>query len=172
MRNLSIRWRLTIWYAVVLAAALGLFSGLTWFSLRQKLANDVEQELNASAGRFQNYFAREAAELPAGKSPDQLKDELEEFCQALPASEYRRATRRQWVCISVSGCGAAGRRHLALPGSGVRGGGRYVQPEHKCIPDSRWSARSNCWDGCSLSLVPAGDCDRVRRRRVAEQDGR
>jgi hypothetical protein len=32
MRNLSIRWRLTIWYAVVLAAALGLFSGLTWFS--------------------------------------------------------------------------------------------------------------------------------------------
>jgi signal transduction histidine kinase len=88
MRNLSIRWRLTIWYAVVLAAALGLFSGLTWFSLRQKLANDVEQGLNASSARFQNYFAREAAELPAGKSPDQLKDELEEFCQALPASEY------------------------------------------------------------------------------------
>jgi len=80
----SIRFRLTIWYACVLAAALGLFGGLIWFSLRQQLLNGLDQDLSASAARFQAYFLQQSAE----ESGRHLKAELDEFCQALPASTY------------------------------------------------------------------------------------
>jgi len=80
----SIRFRLTAWYALVLVAALGLFSGLLWLSLRQRLVGEVDRDLADRAGRFQTYMAKEAAEIP----PVDLVDELEEFCQALPPSDY------------------------------------------------------------------------------------
>jgi two-component system heavy metal sensor histidine kinase CusS len=80
----SIRFRLTIWYALVLFAALGLFSGLIWLSLRQRLRSEVDRDLADRATRFQTYLAKEATEIPAVD----LVDELEEFCQALPPSDY------------------------------------------------------------------------------------
>ena len=83
-RNRSIRFRLTVWYALLLATALGLFSVLIWVSLRQQLLGEIDQDLADRAARFQTYFTREAAENP----PVQVKDELEEFCQALPPSDY------------------------------------------------------------------------------------
>lgn len=83
-REISIRSRLTIWYALVLIAALGLFSGLIWLSLRQRLLSDVDRDLADRAARFQTYVTKEAAEPP----PVDLKDEMEEFCQALPPSDY------------------------------------------------------------------------------------
>ena len=79
----SLRFRLTVWYALILAAALGLFSGLLWFSMRQRLLNEVDANLADRAARFQSYVITETAEVPAA----QLKDELEEFCQALPPSD-------------------------------------------------------------------------------------
>jgi signal transduction histidine kinase len=84
MRTRSIQFRLTVRYALVLAAALGLFGGLIWLSLRQRLIDDADMQLSASAGRFEQYFRRESA-TEAGA---QLRDELEEFCQALPGSDY------------------------------------------------------------------------------------
>src|SRR5580698_8368179 len=83
-RERSIRFRLTVWYALVLLAALGLFSGLIWLSLRQRLLSEVDRDLADRAARFQNYVTKEAAEVP----PVQIKDEMEEFCQALPPSDY------------------------------------------------------------------------------------
>ena len=83
-RDLSIRSRLTIWYALVLIAALGLFSGLIWLSLRQRLVSEVDRDLADRAARFQTYVTKAAAEIP----PVDLKDEMEEFCQALPPSDY------------------------------------------------------------------------------------
>jgi len=80
----SIHFRLTVWYACVLAAALGLFSAMIWLSLRQQLVNDLDRELAASATRFRSYFLREAAM----ESGNHLKSELEEFSQALPPSSY------------------------------------------------------------------------------------
>src|SRR5580692_4787640 len=80
----SIRFRLTVWYALVLIAALGLFSGLIWLSLRQRLLSEVDRDLSDRAARFQIYVTKEAAEPP----PVDLKDEMEEFCQALPPSDY------------------------------------------------------------------------------------
>ncbi len=84
MHRRSIRFRLTVWYAVVLAAGLSLFSGLIWLSLRHRLMQEIDQDLEGRATRFERYFASESTEV-AG---DQLRDELEEFCQALPPSSY------------------------------------------------------------------------------------
>jgi len=83
-RERSIRFRLTVWYALILAAALGLFSGLLWLSLRQRLLSEVDRDLSDRAARFQAYVTRESAEV----APENLKDEMEEFCQALPPSDY------------------------------------------------------------------------------------
>jgi len=84
LRDRSIRFRLTFWYALVLIAALGLFSVLIWFSLRQRLLSEVDGDLSDRAARFQIYVTKEASELP----PVDLRDEMEEFCQALPPSDY------------------------------------------------------------------------------------
>src|ERR1700722_9747141 len=83
-RERSIRFRLTVWYALILAAALGLFSGLLWLSLRQRLLSEVDRDLSDRAARFQTYVTRESAEV----APENLKDEMEEFCQALPPSDF------------------------------------------------------------------------------------
>src|ERR1700680_4977555 len=84
MHKRSIRFRLTVWYAVVLAAGLSLFSGLIWLSLRHRLMEEIDQDLEERASRFERYFDTESAEAAGG----QLRDELEEFCQALPPSSY------------------------------------------------------------------------------------
>jgi two-component system heavy metal sensor histidine kinase CusS len=84
LRERSVRFRLTVWYALILAAALGLFSGLLWLSLRQRLLSEVDRDLSDRAARFQVYVTRESAEV----APENLKDEMEEFCQALPPSDY------------------------------------------------------------------------------------
>ena len=84
MRKRSIRFRLTVWYAVILAAGLSLFSGLIWLSLRHRLMEEIDQDLAGRASRFERYFASESTHA----ADDQLRDELEEFCQALPPSSY------------------------------------------------------------------------------------
>lgn len=84
MRGRSIRFRLAVWYAAILTAGLGMFGGLTWLSLRHRLISEVDREVDAGASRFEKYFKTETAEAPEG----QLRDELEEFCQALPPSSY------------------------------------------------------------------------------------
>ncbi len=80
----SLRFRLTVWYGLVLFAALGLFSGLIWMSLRARLLSEMDEDLAARAGQFERYVVHEAAEVPGVE----LKDEMEEFCQALPPSSY------------------------------------------------------------------------------------
>jgi len=83
MRARSLRFRLTVWYGLVLLTALCLFSGLIWLSLRQRLLSEVDRGLADRAARFQIYVTKETAELP----PVDLRDEMEEFCQALPPSD-------------------------------------------------------------------------------------
>lgn len=87
MRGRSIRFRLTVWYAVALTLGLGLFSSLVWLLLRNRLMSELDQELAGRASRFEQYFRGESAEV---EDPDQLRDELDEFCQALPPSSYVR----------------------------------------------------------------------------------
>lgn len=82
MKNRSIHFRLTVWYAVILAAALALFGALIDVSLRRRLVSDLDQDVAAGAARFEAYFRQEAAE----ESGEHLRGELNEFCQALPAA--------------------------------------------------------------------------------------
>ena len=84
MRRRSIRFRLTVWYAAFLTAGLGLFGGLIWLSLRHRLVSEIDRELEARAAQFEKYFRVESAEAADG----QLRDELGEFCQALPPGNY------------------------------------------------------------------------------------
>ncbi len=80
----SIRFRLTAWYAVILTAGLALFGGLIWLSLRHRLVEEIDEDLDGRAARFEKFFRAEAAET----SDMQLRDELSEFCQALPPRSY------------------------------------------------------------------------------------
>ena len=81
---MSIRFRLTIWYAAILTAALALFGGMIWLSMRHRLMEEIDQDVAGRAGRFQKYFEAESAET----SGRHLRGELEEFCQGLPPLSY------------------------------------------------------------------------------------
>src|SRR5579863_7044370 len=80
----SVRFRLTVWYALILSAALCIFSGLIWLMMEQRLQRDIRRSLADEATRFEEFVQKEADEIP----PVDLKDEIEEFCHALPASSY------------------------------------------------------------------------------------
>jgi heavy metal sensor kinase len=79
------RFRLTAWYAVILTAGLALFGGLIWLLLRHRLLDEIDQDLAGRASRFEKYFRTESIETTSDR---QLRDELNEFCQALPALSY------------------------------------------------------------------------------------
>jgi two-component system heavy metal sensor histidine kinase CusS len=83
-RETSIRFRLTLWYASVLAAGLVIFAGLIWISLRHNLMHEEDQELANRANSFELFLKNELAEVPAPP----LKEEIEEFCRALPPLSY------------------------------------------------------------------------------------
>lgn len=80
MARHSIRFRLTLWYAAALSAGLGLFGGLIWLSLRHQMMSEIDQDLAGRADRFEAYFRSESSGPPGVD----VRDELEEFCQALP----------------------------------------------------------------------------------------
>lgn len=80
----SIRFRLTVWYALILSAALCIFSGLIWTMMEQRLLRDIRRGLDDEARRFTVFVATEMSEVPAVN----LNDEIEEFCHALPSSSY------------------------------------------------------------------------------------
>ncbi len=84
MRGRSIRFRLTVWYGAILTAALAVFGGLVWVTLRQQLVSELDSDLDGRAARFETYFRTEFAL----SSSAQLRDELEEFCHALPPPSF------------------------------------------------------------------------------------
>jgi signal transduction histidine kinase len=81
----SIRFRLTAWYAVILTAGFAIFGALIWLSLRHRLMEEIDEDLGGSASRFEKYFRAESLETT---SDIQLRQELGEFCQALPPHSY------------------------------------------------------------------------------------
>jgi heavy metal sensor kinase len=82
---MSIRLRLTLWYAAVLTAGLAAFGGSLWWLLQNRLLAEVDQDLAGRASRFETFFRAEAREVA---SDAELRDELSEFSQALPADSY------------------------------------------------------------------------------------
>jgi hypothetical protein len=71
----SIRFRLTVWYALILSAALCIFSGLTWIMMERRLLGDIRRGLDDEAARFDVFVRKQLAEVP----PVDLNDEIEEF---------------------------------------------------------------------------------------------
>ncbi len=67
-RERSVHFRLTVWYALILAAALGLFSGLLWLSLRQRLVSEVDRGLSDRAAQFQSLRDAGVGGSRAGES--------------------------------------------------------------------------------------------------------
>jgi signal transduction histidine kinase len=84
MARHSIRFRLTVWYAAILTAGLGLFGGALWFAMRQRLLSEIDEDLQDRTAQFERYFRAESADT----APGHIGDELEEFCQALPPHSY------------------------------------------------------------------------------------
>ena len=80
----SIRFRLTVWYALILSAALVIFSGLIWMMMEQRLQRDIRRGLDDEATRFETFVQKMSLEVPV----THLGDEIEEFCHALPSSSY------------------------------------------------------------------------------------
>jgi heavy metal sensor kinase len=87
MRQPSIRFRLTAWYSLVLAAGLGLFGVSIWALLRQSLLRDTDKTL-AECARGTELFIRN--EL--NESNVQLAEELDEYSHALPPDTFLRVT--------------------------------------------------------------------------------
>lgn len=119
LRTRSIRFQLTAWYALVLLAALALFGGLLWVSLRRSLYAELDQDLANRAAQFQAYTAQEVAE---GQSETQLKDELGEFCQALPPGSSLHLRGSKGFAFDYPQGGAAGegrflQRHFEAGGA-------------------------------------------------------
>ena len=77
--RLSIRLRLTIWYAAVLLAGLSVFAGGMWVAIQQRLTAGVDQRL---AAKVQGI--RALLEIEGGMNTAQLKDELSEFARGMP----------------------------------------------------------------------------------------
>ena len=78
MNTRSIRFRLTAWYALVLAAGLGLLCVLVWVSLSHQLSADLDAELQGRASRLDTYFTEEV-QMESGRH---LQAELVEFARA------------------------------------------------------------------------------------------
>jgi len=89
MRIRSIGFRLTLWYALILAVSLGLFGVMIQWSLQSRLAEEANEQVQERAEAFTRFVVTEAAEFP----PVQLDDEIFEFCQALPVSSWLELKR-------------------------------------------------------------------------------
>jgi heavy metal sensor kinase len=95
--RLSIRFRLTVWYAAVLAAGLGLFGAAMWFALQYRLMAGVDREL---AQRVQGLKTVLEVEHVADRA--QIATELSEFAEEVPNGELMQLSDSQGVLLAPS----------------------------------------------------------------------
>ena len=84
MKPRSIRFRLTAWYAAILAATLALLGAGVWFALRDSIDDTADKELRSRLQAMRAYLEREAAE------PDRVVEELREDAAFAPAGVHFR----------------------------------------------------------------------------------
>jgi two-component system, OmpR family, heavy metal sensor histidine kinase CusS len=94
MSRRSIRFRLTIWYSLVLGAGLILFALAIWISMRQLLFSDVRRLLTHQIANTQAYIESELREPNV-----QLREELNEFSAALNPGTYLRVADGRKVVV-------------------------------------------------------------------------
>lgn len=96
----SIRFRLTIWYALALAAGLAVFALTIWFSMRESLIRDIDGSLAARQGSVESFLNSELIEPGV-----QLSEELQEYSSALPANTFMRVEDQNGGVVFTSGAG-------------------------------------------------------------------
>ena len=79
MHSRSIRFRLSVWYAVALAVGLAIFAVLTWFAMQRAVFHEIDEALSAESASFETFLRDEVEE-----GSRHLKTELREFSAGLP----------------------------------------------------------------------------------------
>jgi heavy metal sensor kinase len=74
MKALSLRFRLTIWYSLILAVSLGIFGGAAYFAMSHSIRSAVDAGLQRRVAGIRGIIARTEPEGMAA-----LKDELSEY---------------------------------------------------------------------------------------------
>jgi heavy metal sensor kinase len=77
----SIRFRLTAWYALALAAALGLFALAIWVSFTHTLAEETDAALAKEIHSMESYLNEELQDMKV-----HLTEELGEYSEGLPSN--------------------------------------------------------------------------------------
>ena len=90
----SIRFRLTVWYSLVLAAGLALFAVSIWLSMRHSLLHDLNRSLQDQASNVGTFVGNELRD-PSTNVPE----ELAEYSQALPDGTYLEVLNPRGVSI-------------------------------------------------------------------------
>jgi two-component system heavy metal sensor histidine kinase CusS len=79
MHPRSTRFRLTLWFSLVLALGLAIFGGFVWIAMRQRLYADIDSGLQSRGWALKDFVLSEARDKPSD-----LHDEISEFARALP----------------------------------------------------------------------------------------
>jgi len=74
MKALTLRFRLTIWYSLILAVSLGIFGGAAYFAMSHSIRSAVDAGLQRRVAGIRGIIARTEPEGLAA-----LKDELSEY---------------------------------------------------------------------------------------------
>lgn len=85
MNRRSIRFRLTLWYSLALAAGLFLLALAIWVSMQQMLLRDIHRSLTAQVTSSQSFVEMELREPSV-----HLVEELGEYSRALTPDSYLR----------------------------------------------------------------------------------
>lgn len=98
MNRRSIRWRLTAWYAAVLAVTFALTGAGVWWAIRDSIHETVDKDLRARSTSMRAYLQRQSSD----RRFESLADELAEQIELAPAAiAYRIAdTSGTWVYAS------------------------------------------------------------------------
>ncbi len=99
MNARSIRFRLTVWYAGMLAVLLLLFSGATWFGLGRYLHQSLTNSLAKQAGQIGENFLIEVQT----SSERYVVDEINEHYSPEHNDHFVRVTRADGGTLYVSG---------------------------------------------------------------------
>ncbi|MBV8551054.1 MAG: heavy metal sensor histidine kinase [Acidobacteriaceae bacterium] len=100
MRQRSIRFRLTTWYSLALAAGLGLFALAIWASMRHSLIRDVDNTLTERANSVETFLNNELKD-PGVKLPE----ELDEYSHAFPPNTFMRVKDERGRAVFTSPAG-------------------------------------------------------------------
>jgi heavy metal sensor kinase len=88
----SIRFRLTAWYAAILAATLAVVGAGVWFALHDSIDDTADKELRLRLQAMRTYLARQVAER------GDTAEELREDAALAPGTQFRFAdSTRRWL---------------------------------------------------------------------------